>query len=225
MSYDINIFARQTGLGDISSNATYRALRGTRDGAPIMLPWHQALVMAGVVFSAGAGSVSTPIAGHAAIDADQPELAAYFATGVAVIPLSGRMAMETGAATLATGGMLIAHSNINVGIGTSTAVTPVNQNQLFSVATRGAAAAAYTGNGTDPLTAGNFTDLARASSVIDADAATSGIIPPTLKWTCMDDLVPILGLACSFLAYGEAAGNTLFATLVWAELDESQFTS
>lgn len=224
MTYDITVFAKQS-AADVAANGSWRALRATRDGAPIVLPWHQALVMQGVVFSAGAGSVTTPIAGHATIDADQPELAAYFATGVAVIPLSGRMTQETGATTLAQGGMMLAHSNINVGAGTSTAVTPVPQNQLYSVATRGAAAAAYTGNGTDPLTAGNFTELARVSSVIDADAATSGIIPPTLKWTCMDDVVPILGLAASFLAYGEAAGNTLFATLVWAELDESQFTS
>ncbi len=224
MTYDINVFARQTGSGDYAANASWRALRAARDGAPIVLPWHQALVMQGVVFGAQAGTVSTPIAGHAAIDADQPELAAYFATGVAVLPLSARLSMETGATTLAQGGMLIAFSNINVGAGTSTAATAVNLNQLAITATSGAAAAAYTGNGTDPLTAGNFLDLARVSTIIDSDVA-GGSWPPTLKWSAMDDIIPIMGLACSFLAYGEAAANTLFGTLIWAELPEGQFTS
>ena len=84
-----------------------------------------------------------------------------------------------------------------------------------------AAAHTYTGNGTDPLTAGNFLELARATALIDSDAATSGIIPPTLKWTAMDDLVPLLAEAGSLLAYGEAAANTLFATLIWAELADA----
>jgi hypothetical protein len=225
VTYDINVFARQTGSGDYAANASWRALRAARVGAPIVLPWHQALVMQGVVFGAQAGSITTPVAGHASITAAQPELAAYFATGVAIVPLSGRMSMETGATTLAQGGMLLAFSNINVGAGTSTAASVVNLNQLAPTATAGAAGAAYTGNGTDPLTAGNYLDLARVSAVVDADAATSGIVPPSLSWSAMNDIIPIMGQACSFLAYGEAAANTVFATLIWAELPEGQFTS
>lgn len=220
---DLRVHVKQKSVSRASDD-TWAALRATRDGSPIVLPWQQALVMEGVVFAINAGSVTTPIAGHAAIDADQPEAAAYFATGVAVIPLSVRMAMETGATTLAQGGMMCAFSNINVGVGTSTAATPMNCNLLISNASSGSGAVAYTGNGTDPLTAGNFIELARVSGNFDADAAAQGTVYPVLKWTAMDDIFPVLGDACSLLAYGEAAANTLFATLMWAELDHSDFS-
>ena len=195
----------------------------TRDGAGIVIPWFQALVMEGRCFGMHAGSVTTPIAGHAAIDADQPEAAVWFADGTAGIPLSIRAAMETGATTLAQGGMMAAISNIAIGAGTSTAFTPFNLNLTAAGYTTGATAAlAYTVNGTDPLTAGNFLELARASAVIDADAATSGIIPPTLEWSvAREGIAPIIQDIGSILCYGEAAANTLFATILWAEIPES----
>ena len=195
----------------------------TRDGAGIVIPWFQALVMEGRVFGIHAGSVTTPIAGHAAIDADQPEAAVWFADGTAGIPLSIRAAMETGATTLATGGMMGAVSNIAVGAGTSTAATPFNLNLTSTGYTTGATAAtAYTANGTDPLTAGNFLELARCSAVIDADAATSGIIPPTLEWSvAREGIAPIIQDIGSILLYGEAAANTLFGTIIWAEIPET----
>ncbi len=218
MTYDITGFAAQTTIGR-ASEGTWRALRLTRDGGQIVLPWYQSLVMESRVWGIHAGSVTTPIAGHAAIDADQPEAAAYIGTGIVLIPLSVRGAQETGATTLAQGGMMAAVSNISVGAGTSTAFTPFNLNLATARSATAAAAVAYTGNGTDPLTAGNFLELARVSSVIDADAATSGIIPPTLNWNCYDSIAPILYDGASFLFYAEAAANTVFATLTWAELD------
>lgn len=220
MTYNMSIFAKQKSVGR-ASDGTWAALRGTRDGALINMPWYQALVLEGKVFGINAGTVSTPIAGHAAIDADQPEAAVYFSAGVAVIPLSVRAAQETGATTLATGGLMTAVSNISVGAGTSTAATPFNLNLFTPNATQVSAAHTYSGNGTDPLTAGNFLELARATSLIDADAATSGIIPPVLNWSVYDGIAPVLVDAGSFLLYGEAAANTLFGTLIWGELSES----
>ena len=128
-----------------------------------------------------------------------------------------------GATTLAQGGMLAAVSNIDVGAGTSTSYTPFNLNLNNPTAASCSAAHTYTGNGTDPLTAGNHLDLQRVSAVIDADAATSGIIPPTLSWSAKDKVAPLITQVGSILAYGEAAANTLFATILWAEFNHSDF--
>jgi hypothetical protein len=217
---DARVFAKQLSVSR-AADGNYTGARALRDGTQVFANWVQALVFEGLVFGIHAGSVSTPIAGHAAIDADQPEVAVRVLSGAAVLPLSVRMAQETGATTLAQGGMMTAVSNIDVGAGTSTAATPFNLNLNTPTSTAVSAATAYTGNGTDPLTAGNFLELARVSSVIDADAATSGILPPTLKWSALEDIAPLITQVGSFLAYGEAAANTLYATLIWAEFNHS----
>jgi hypothetical protein len=222
MAYNMSVFAKQLSVGH-ASDGSWVGARGLRDGALITAPWIQALVFEGKVFGVQAGSITTPIAGHAAIDADQPEIAVRVPSGLAVLPLSARMAMETGATTLAQGGMMVAVSNIDVGAGTSTSATPFNLNMNTPAATSCTAAVAYTGNGTDPLTAGNFLELARVSAVIDADAATSGIIPPVLHWSALNDIAPLITQIGSFLGYGEAAANTVYATLLWAEFDHSDF--
>lgn len=222
---DIQVTALTYNVGRVSNGARVGA-RGLTDGSLVAAPWYQALVFEGRCFGIHAGSVTTPIAGHAAIDADQPEAAVWFADGTAAIPLYISMTQETGATTLAQGGMMCAVSNIAVGAGTSTAATPFNLNMFSTGYTTGATAAvAYTGNATDPLTAGNFLELTRVSSVIDADAATSGIIPPVLRWSATDGIAPVIQDIGSILAYGEAAANTLFATIMWAELPETALQS
>ena len=147
------------------------------------------------------------------------------ADGTAAIPVSIRGAQETGATTLAQGGMMCAVSNISVAAGTSTAVTPFNLNMTSAGIVTGATCAqAYTGNGTDPLTAGNYLELARVSSVIDADAATTGIVPPSLSWNIGESVAaPLIQDIGSLLFYGEAAANTLYVQMIWAELPETFF--
>ena len=221
---DLRVFAEQFNVG--RSVDGWRALRGLRDGSAITVPWMQALVFEGRVFGINAGTITTPIAGHAAIDADQPEAAVFIAAaGTAAIPLFITAAMETGATTLAQGGMMCAVSNISVGAGTSTAATPFNLKMTgVGYSTAATAGVAYTGNGTDPLTSGNFLELKRVSAVIDADAATSGIIPPVLEWSIGNSPVaPVVENIGSILPYGEAAANTLFGTIIWAELPETAF--
>jgi hypothetical protein len=216
--------AKQLNVGR-SGEGTSVKFRMLRDGSGVVVPWYQALVFEGRVFGIHAGTVTTPIAGHAAIDADQPEAAVFFADGTAAMPMFINAAMETGSTTLAQGGMMCAVSNISVAAGTSTAATPFNLNMTSTGVTTGATAAvAYTGNGTDPLTAGNYLELARVSAVVDADAATSGIVPPVLEWSvAKNGVAPLIQDIGSILLYGEAAANTLFGTIVWAELPETVF--
>ena len=218
---------RQITLAGPAAEATDIPFRTTRDGSQIMVPWLQSLVFAGRVFGVHFGDITTPIAGHAAIDADQPEGAVYFAaTGTSVLPISIRATMETGATTLAQGGMMCAVSNINVAAGTSTSRTANILNQKFTgvgITTAAAAAQAYTGNGTDPLTSGNFQELVRVSGVFDADAATTGLVMPDLKWLASEEVAPVVEDIGSILLYGEAAANTLFGSMRWAELPSTYF--
>jgi len=224
MAYNNSLYAKQL-CNAWATDDSWVGQLGLRDGTAVTVPWVQALVFRGIVFGIMAGGVTTPIAGHAAIDPDQPEAAVRAASsGLVLLPLSVRMAMETGATTLAQGGMMAAVSNIDVGAGTSTAATPFNLNMNSPVATQATAAVAYTGNGTDPLTAGNHLEMVRVSAVIGSHATTSGIIPPTLRWTpTHEDIAPLITQIGSFLAYGEAAANTLYATMIWAEFAQANF--
>ncbi len=208
------------------NEGTNVAVRQLRDGTQVVVPWQQALVMEGRVFGIHIGTVSTPIAGHAAIDADQPDGSVYFAaTGTSALPLYITGTQETGATTLATGGMMCAISNINVAIGTSTAVTPFNLKMTsVGISTAAAAAQAYTGNGTDPLTAGNYLELQRVTTQIDSDAATTGFMANRLEWNSIGGMMaPIVEDIGSILFYDEAAANTFFATMIWAELPSTAF--
>ena len=218
---------RQIILPGPAAEGTPNAIRTLRDGSQVMVPWLQSLVFAGRVFGVHFGDITTPIAGHAAIDADQPEGAVFFAaTATSVLPISIRATMETGATTLAQGGMMAAVSNINVGAGTATSRTANILNQKFTstgITTAAAAGQAYTGNGTDPLTAGNFIELARISAALDADAATTGLVMPDLKWLAAEEVAPVVEDIGSLLLYGEAAANTLFGVMRWAELPSTYF--
>lgn len=217
---DFRVFAPNDHLSPTASGS-WLAARGLKNGSLYTIPWIQALTFEGKVFGMQAGSVTTPIAGHAAIDADQPEGAVRVPSGFAAIPLSIQMAMETGATTLAQGGMMCAVSNIDVGAGTATAFTPLNMNMISTVASSCLAHHTYSGNGTDPLTVGNFIELKRISGNFDADAAGQGAVYPFIDWSVVNSFLPIVANVGSILAYGEAAANTLFLNIVWAEMAQA----
>ncbi len=154
--------------------------------------------------------------------------AVYFAaTGTSALPLYITGTQEAGATTLATGGMMCAISNINVGAGTSTATTTSIFNlKMTSVGVTSVAAAAnvYSGNGTDPLTSTNFLELQRITNLIDQDVATSGLVFGRLEWNSVGgNLSPVVEDIGSILLYDEAAANTFFSTMIWAELPSTAF--
>ena len=208
-----------------SSDGSPKQFRLLRDGTQIVVPWQQALIFEGRGFGIHAGTVTTPLAGHSSITAIQPDVAVYFAaTGTSALPIYITGTQEAGGTTLATGGMMCAISNINVGAGTSTPVTPFNLKMTNSggISTAAAAAQVYSGNGTDPLTAGNYLELQRVTSLIDQDAATSGLIMNRLEWNSVGgNFSPVVEDIGSILFYDEAAANTFFATILWAELPSS----
>lgn len=218
--------ALQEGVTRPGADTGYVAWRGLRDGTGIIVPWFQALVFEGRVFGVHIGSVTTPISGHTAIDADQPEAAVRVPDGTEALPLFLSATVETGSTTLGVGGLMFAISNIDVGNGTSTAETPFNLRIDNPVATAVTARSAYTGNGTDPLTAGNFLELARQGYLLDSDAATSGFAVPRLQWSIQNAIAPVIVDAGSLLFYAEHANNapSVYASLVWVEFTEGTLT-
>lgn len=219
-----NLFAEQT---SVSQNEGWRATRGTKRGELFIATNYFGWVLEGKVFAANAGDVTTGISGHTAIDADQPEMAVRVPDGTIAIPIQLYCSLETGSATLGVGGMMCAVSGIDVGNGTSTAVDIVNLRLDAPSASSCVAREAYTANGTDPLTAGNFIELLRQGFILDSDAATSGFTVPTLVWRAIDcgGASPIVMDAGSILVYAEHAPTapTVFAGAMWGEFSESGF--
>lgn len=200
--------------------------RATRDGSLFVAPWKMALVMEGRVFQAQAGVVTTGIAGHATIDADQPEFALRAAAdSLVVLPLRLQSVAQTGETTLGIAELLWAASSIDVGNGTSSATaTPLNMNMSKSNAAQAITRHTYSGNGTDPLTAGNYAELARVAGSIDADAATSGV-PGVFRclWVADKDspvIVARTGCVVGYNGTGTAANG--FFTAEWAEFEQSE---
>jgi len=220
---DIRLFAGHANPG-YALDKTLVGARSTRDGALFTAPWVQALVLEGKVFGANAGSVTTGIAGHATIDADQPEIAIRAAADTLVLmPLDLGAYLESGATTLGIHELMWAVSNIDVGAGTSTAGTALNLNLSSSAATGASVRTAYTGNGTDPLTAGNFFEIVRQAGLIDSDAATSGLQLLSCRWNALSGPAPIVARTGSILGYaGGSTSAVAYMTAIWAEFSQNE---
>lgn len=221
---DLRVYAQQSTISR-TTDGNLVGMRGLRDGTALYAPWELALVMEGKVFGANAGTITTGIAGHATADADQPEFAIRAAADTLVIlPLyleAGAQSFET---TLGIHSVFWAISNIDVANGTSTGITPINLNLSSSTAVSATVRSAYTGNGTDPLTAGNFFELTRAAGVFDSDAATSGVLGLKAVWSSKQDAgIPILARTGSIVGYGEGGTTAnFFFTAKWAEFTQAQ---
>lgn len=217
------------------TNRTYRDVRLSPDGAIFSAPWYQSLVFAGVVYHAYAGGVSTGIAGHAAADADQPEFAVLVPDGTEVMPLFCEANMESYETTLGIHELIWVASNISVGAGTSTLFTGdagaangqgMNMRMDKPFGSASTVRHTYSANGTDPLTAGNFIELAREAGNFDSDAATSGIKGMTCIASALNRPMPVIKDAGTLLGYG-GGGTTAnyYFKAVWAENAEGWLSS
>lgn len=222
---DSRILARQESIA-LAADGQWTAARGLRDGALITAPWFQALVFEGRVFSAHAGSVTTGIAGHASVDADQPEMAVRVPDGTEALPLFLKAETQSFETTLGVHGVMFAVSNIDVGNGTSTAVPEVLNMRLDApIAVASTVRHTYSANGTDPLTAGNFIELDREAGNYDSDPATSGIKGLSLVVSALLRPMPVIVDAGSILGYGEGGTTAnFFFHMVWAEFTEGALT-
>lgn len=221
---DIRVYTGQSTVSRAATDGKLVGARGTRDGGLVTVPWELALIMEGKVFGASAGTVTTGIAGHAAADADQPEVAIRLTTNaVVVLPLFLEAGCQSFETTLGIHGVFFAVSNIDVANGTSSALTPLNLALYSANATTVTARHTYSGNGTDPLTAGNFVELGRAAGNFDSDAATSGIAGLRLVLNGTTDALPLCASTGSILGYGEGGTTAnFFFNLRWAEFTSTE---
>ena len=222
---DVRLLAQQESVTRVTDGANIR-WRSLRDGTGLVLPWYQALVFEGRVFGAHAGSITTGIAGHAAADADQPEMAVRVPDGTEALPLLLRAETQSYETTLGIHGLMFAVSNIDVGNGTSTAAGEVLNLRLDApVSVASTVRHTYSGNGTDPLTAGNFLELGREAGNFDSDPATSGIRGLTLELSANRMVMPTVVDAGSILGYGEGGTTAnFFFHMIWAEFTEGVLT-
>lgn len=216
------LVANQAARPAVADGAFINA-RGTRSGEVFTAPWKLALVMEGKCFMASPTSATTPIAGHSAIDADQPEFAIRAAADtLVVLPLYLLAGTESGATTLGVHELMWAISNIDVANGTSTGITPMNCNLSSSDAATAVVRHTYSANGTDPLTAGNYTELVRSSGLIDSDAATSGFTLPNALWV-LEYCPVILARTGSIVGYAGGSTGAFFSfSAFWAEFTQAE---
>ena len=214
---DIRVRAQLTGLD--FTKREYVPARGTGDGSLFVAPWYQSLVFAGKVYYANAGSVSTGIAGHAAADADQPEIAVRVLGSQEVLPLHLRASTESFETTLGIHGVMYAASVIDVGVGTSTLFSgssasadgkAINMRMDFPSGSAAQVRHTYSANGTDPLTAGQFMELGRESGNFDSDAATSGIKGLSMTLSAFTQPMPVIRDVGSLVGYGEGGTTANF---------------
>lgn len=200
----------------ITDDDRWHAVRGLRDGSVITADLILALALEGRVYSANVGSAQTPVSfAKTAYDADQPQLVIDVPANTAIIPLHARLALQDSAGTdniwhhIAT--------DVNVGAGTSTEVTPVNHNTEGG-SPNSSAFSLYTGNGTDPTT-GTERYLGHEVYAF-ADATTDPI--KVFNWDWRDNPGTIVG-AGAWVHYvvGTTTAPAGYAVATWAELPAS----
>lgn len=105
----------------------------------------------GRIYSAVVGVAGTPTSfAKTAFDADQPQLVVDVPAATTIVPLTAELTLQDSAGTDTTMALLAA--TVNVGAGTSTAVTPVNAHFGHSRTSDCSVYSLYTANGTDPAT-------------------------------------------------------------------------
>jgi len=220
------VLAQQEGVSRVSDGADIK-WRALRDGSGIVVPWVQALVFEGRVFGTQVGSVSTGVNTHAGIDADQPEVAINIPDGTECLPLWVHVHAEGGTTTIGMTQVMAAVSDVIVGAGTATTGTAINMRLDSPIATAASVYHTYSGNGTDPLTAGHHIELGRASATnVDTDAAAATTLMPTVEASVLNRIMPVIVDGGSIVGYGEsqAAAALFYASIMWAEFTEGVLT-
>lgn len=215
---DLRVFAKQRSA-QRGKDGDWVNLRATRDGAPIVLPWYQALVMEGHVYQVIAPSP---------MDATGLTLATSYAdttkTLYVDIPDSNAaIPVDMQAVFLATGAavdhvLMFVSPTLNGTGGTETAVTPVNL--ALDKPNNSGATAAHTATGEADVVTANEVLLKRWATNQDLDATS---IQPDIVWTIGQwGYAPVVIDAGSLnLVQIATTSGTGFAIITWINLDES----
>ncbi len=197
------------------------SLRGLRDGAPIVMPWYQALVLEGRAYQATASGVNAVVVTAAYVNTSM-ELFVDIPDGTAAIPLKveGSFAVVDG--TLVEAYAFVAKALNGTG-GSDTEVTPRNlraDSPLTSGANAGAAASSKTN-----VTAGTEIFLSTHAPVT-LDLGGLHLNQKLIDWSIgLHDHAPVLLDAASMnLVLHDPNVGTGRGDIAWAEFSESVFT-
>ena len=210
-----------------ATDGQWTALRATRDGAPIVLPWFQALVFEGRCFNiTGPEFVTVEYTGMtllalASFGDDDATIYADIPDGTAGIPLAISHHFKATGAAISHVLAFVSDTLLGSG-GTETACTIRNLRRDSPVAS--AATAAHT--------ATSETDHVTGAEVVlytwhtDADIDATADFGSNFYWNAATNtVVPVVldGGSIS-LNMAPTTSGTGFANMTWAELPESAFT-
>ena len=222
---DLYVRAQQQSVGR-GVDGTWLALRATRDGSPIVMPWLQALVLEGRCFSAPAPQPSTinitglTVLAGASLGDDDKLLYVDIPDGTAFLPLEVRVSsLVTGAAIAQY--LVFVSPTLNGTGGSETAITPINLRLDSPVST--AATAAHTADTEVDVLTGVEVWLLHDVTSFDIDAAVG--FENNRVWNVQNAPVAPVGVDGSSLDVQlyQVTSGTAFAQATWAELPESAF--
>ena len=207
-----------------ATDGQFTALRATRDGAPIVLPWFQALVLEGRVFEIiGPEALTTTTSGMtllalASFGDDDATLYADIPDGTCGIPLEVQLSVQVTGAAICHFWAFITDTLLGTG-GTETACTIRNLNRATPVSS-GATAAHTADTEVDHVT-GAEVNLFRNVTTFDVDAAVG--FDPNRRWSAADSgIAPVVVDGGSIVAnIVQATSGTGWGQVIWAEVTES----
>ena len=210
-------------------DGTWTRLRALRDGAPITVPWKQALIFEGVCFHITVGEFSTGVAGGGAttvLDLDQPRFTVALptaATPLTLLPIDVRIQLLSGTVDADNNeyeALVAADRTQAIIDGTATAETIFNARTDSPRPSGATARSTYTGNSTAPVLG---LELARNAIIADVQTAV-GVHTKLVDLIYVPDATPLLFAPCTLLGYfGGDTTTTGYAQVMWAELPAGAF--
>ena len=212
------VYAKQNDVSRASDD-TWVALRSTRDGAPIVMPWYQALVLEGRVFQATASAVIVEITPMGTYADASGTLGIDIPDGSAAIPLKCEATIALSNAQ--TEAYFYSSRVLNVA-GNGTTVTPRNLRVDNPLVTLASVEHTITSGG-DTVTQVEVILQSLAPMTLDIDAI--GMSPRILDWSvglhCVSPVV-IDGGSINVSLAGTSTTSAR-ADCNWAEFAESVF--
>ena len=210
------VYAKQQGVPRYSDD-TWVALRASRDGSPIGMPWQVALTIEGKAFQIRQGNLTTPVTGRVDITDTLSEMAAEAASGYTLIPMYVNCEIEALGGTLPQACLKSVGAVITT-LGTQ--VVPMNLRVGGPAAAGRAAAGATAGL---VVVAAELNTTTRV--IVSGHTSAIGDAQPTILDHQIEVPHILVGPASVYLQVGTVTtGSTYFAFLNYAELLTNDIT-
>ena len=199
-------------------------LKALRDGTMTMADWVAALSLEGRIFTANAGTATTPITfGSTGLSTTEFDFHVAVPSGSVIIPLDLRVEMEVFGTSYIT--EIVMQSGKGSVVGAGTSITPVCSNtNTGRTSSCTITAAATTSSGT-AFTSENK-EIFRAGYVLSVTPATAGAsggtLPTVFTWRAKDSgILDVVGPSAQIGIWASSQAGTGFICLKYAELPYS----